>query len=73
MQIKQNVQIIHTLKSIESVGKHAIVQITIVWIVRDVPRSEGQISWAILYMYVMEGEEFKAIVTKIILDESKVR
>ena len=50
VRIKQNVQIIHTSKSMETIGKHTIVQITIVWIIHDVRISEGQIIRAILYM-----------------------
>ena len=46
LRIKQNVWIIHTSKSMVN---HTIVRITIVWIIRGVRTSEGQIIRAILY------------------------
>ena len=49
VRIKQNMCVIHTSKSLGSVGKHTIVQITIVQIIRNERISEGQIIWAILY------------------------
>ena len=42
-------QIVHTSKSVESMGKHTIVQIMIVRIIQDVRISEGQIIWATLH------------------------
>ena len=48
VQIKQNGQIIHLSKSMESMGKHTIVEIMTVRIILNVWISEGQNIRAIL-------------------------
>ena len=45
-RIKQNVEIIHTSKTME---QHTVVRITVVRIIRDVQISKGQIIWAVRY------------------------
>ena len=49
MWIKQNVRIIHISKSLESMGKHTIVQITIMQIKQNVRIIQGHIIWVLLY------------------------
>ena len=66
-QIKQNVQIIHTSKSMEPIGKHIIVRLTIVQIIRDVRIIKDQIIRTILYssIHLKENEMYRCSIHSI--------